>query len=190
MTHREPQAQLPKARVQYFVKFYEQTVDMLPHLQTAIYKCAATHLLHYEGLPAKIASCKWDIKDLGMDHNPYVEMMLNEFKRAKAKAEGLQKRGCLPGDTANAVWQAMCTHVVDTLIDGFSRVRKCSFEGRGLMKLDFQTLQVSSLTLFLLWIHSDSTAAPRAGWPEEDGSPQVNHGGRTFGRVYQCLLRA
>lgn len=56
---------------------------MLPHLQTGIYKCAATHMLRYEGFPAKIASCKWDIKDLGMDHNSYVDPMVKEFQRFK-----------------------------------------------------------------------------------------------------------
>ncbi len=56
---------------------------MLPHLQTGIYKCAATHMLRYEGFPAKIASCKWDIKDLGMDHNAYVDPMVKEFQRFK-----------------------------------------------------------------------------------------------------------
>ncbi|ELR18216.1 uncharacterized protein ACA1_369590 [Acanthamoeba castellanii str. Neff] len=137
------QSQLPKAREQYCVKFYEQTVEMLPHLQTGIYKCAATHMLRYEGFPTKIASCKWDIKDLGMDHNSYVDPMVKEFQRFKAQLEGVRKRGGLPGGTYNAMLQAACGHVVDVLIDGFSRVRKCSFEGRGLMKLDFQTLQSS-----------------------------------------------
>lgn len=74
---------MPKPREQYFIKFYEQTVDTLPHLQAAIYKCAASHLLHYEGFPSKIAACKWDIKDLGMDHNTYVNQMIAEFQRAK-----------------------------------------------------------------------------------------------------------
>jgi hypothetical protein len=62
----------------------------------------------------------------------------------------VRKRGGLPGGTYNAMLQAACGHVVDVLIDGFSRVRKCSFEGRGLMKLDFQTLQVRGSFLDLL----------------------------------------
>jgi hypothetical protein len=60
----------------------------------------------------------------------------------QTKLESVRRRGGLPGGAYNAMLQAGCGHVVDTLIDGFSRVRKCSFEGRGLMKLDFQTLQV------------------------------------------------
>ena len=71
---------MPKAREQYFIKFYEQTVDTIPYLQAAIYKGAASALINYEGLPAKIAACKWDIKDLGMDHNAYVNVMIKEFQ--------------------------------------------------------------------------------------------------------------
>jgi len=78
------QSLLPKQQEQHFVKFYRQTVDMLPHLKIGIYKCAAFEMLRFGGFPAKIAACKWDIKDLGVDHNDYINTMINEFKQFKA----------------------------------------------------------------------------------------------------------
>lgn len=140
---------LPKQQEQHFVKFYRQTVDMLPHLKIGIYKCAAFEMLRFGGFPAKISACKWDIKDLGVDHNDYINTMINEFKQFKTKMENLRRRGYLPEDPYNAVIQVACGHVVETLIDGFSRVRKCTFEGRGLMKLDFQTLQAGLKRILL-----------------------------------------
>ena len=38
------------------------------------------------------------------------------------------------------VWSAIVTHVVDRFVDGFSKVKKCSVPGRGLMNLDSATV--------------------------------------------------
>lgn len=44
--------------------------------------------------------------------------------------------GDLPEASYAAVWSCIVSHVFDRLVEGFSRIRRCSNEGRGLMLLD------------------------------------------------------
>ncbi|GAB2231111.1 hypothetical protein Droror1_Dr00027398, partial [Drosera rotundifolia] len=61
----------------------------------------------------RIANAKWEVKELGMEHNGYVQELLLDY--------GVEI-------------------VAETLVEGLSRVKRCTDKGRALMSLDLQVL--------------------------------------------------
>ncbi|OIV99299.1 hypothetical protein TanjilG_17109 [Lupinus angustifolius] len=84
----------------------------------------------------RIANTKWEVKELGMEHNGYVDLLLGEFKHYKTHLAhgGIRKEA---QDLLSAYGLEI---VAETLVEGLSRVKRCSDEGRALMSLDLQVL--------------------------------------------------
>lgn len=67
--------------------FFENLVDSVPDLAEHIHKTTARLLLHINGYVDRIANTKWELKDLGIDHNGYIDLLLGEFKHYKTRLE-------------------------------------------------------------------------------------------------------
>ncbi|KAL2897195.1 Syndetin, partial [Bienertia sinuspersici] len=95
--------------------FFVYLVDSVPDLTEHIYRSTARSLLHING---------------------YVDLLLGEFKhyRTRLAHAGIH----------NEVQEQLLEHgveiVAETLVEGLSRVKKCTDEGRALMSLDLQVL--------------------------------------------------
>jgi hypothetical protein len=88
-------------------------------------------------LPRDIAAANWDLKELASDCSTYVavvEAQCTELWFELAALPGIAPpvRLELWGNTL----EAMAAH----LVEGYSRVKKCSTEGRALMAMDLQAL--------------------------------------------------
>ncbi|KAH7838359.1 hypothetical protein Vadar_025411 [Vaccinium darrowii] len=116
--------------------FYAHMVDSVPDLTQHIHRTTARSLLHINGYVDRIANAKWEVKELGLDHNGYVDLLLGEFKHYKTRLAhgGIQK------EVQDLLLEFGLEIVAETLIEGLSRVRRCSDEGRALMSLDLQVL--------------------------------------------------
>jgi len=55
-------------------EFYRVLVDSVPDLTEHIHRTSARMLLHIDGYPDKIANAKWEVKELGIEHNGYVHV--------------------------------------------------------------------------------------------------------------------
>ncbi|XP_010666007.2 uncharacterized protein LOC104883225 [Beta vulgaris subsp. vulgaris] len=116
--------------------FFVYLVDSVPDLTEHIYRSTARSLLHINGYVDRIANAKWEVKELGMEHNGYVDLLLGEFKHYKTRLAhaGIDKE----------VQEQLLEHgveiVSETLVEGLSRVKRCTDEGRALMSLDLQVL--------------------------------------------------
>ncbi|KAE8688712.1 C-terminal isoform 2 [Hibiscus syriacus] len=111
-------------------------VDAVPDLIEHIHRTTARILLHINGYVDRIANAKWELKELGMEHNGYVDLLLGEFKHYKTRLAhgGIQK------DVQDLLLDYGLEIVAETLIEGLSRVKRCTDEGRALMSLDLQVL--------------------------------------------------
>ncbi|PIA43530.1 hypothetical protein AQUCO_01900133v1 [Aquilegia coerulea] len=116
--------------------FYTNLVDSVPDLTENIHRTTARLLLHINGYVDRIANAKWELKDLGMEHNGYVDLLLGEFKHYKTRLAhgGIQK------EVQDLLLEYGLEIVAETLIEGLSRVKRCTDEGRALMSLDLQVL--------------------------------------------------
>ncbi|GAV72103.1 DUF2451 domain-containing protein/DUF2450 domain-containing protein [Cephalotus follicularis] len=116
--------------------FYVHLVDSVPHLTRHIHKTTARLLLHINGYVDRIANTKWEIKELGLDHNGYVDLLLGEFKHYQT----MLARGGFEKEVQELLLEYGVEIVAETLVEGLSRVKKCTDEGRALMSLDLQVL--------------------------------------------------
>ncbi|KAA8544155.1 hypothetical protein F0562_022209 [Nyssa sinensis] len=116
--------------------FYVNLVDSVPDLTEHIHRTTARLLLHINGYVDRIANAKWEVKELGLEHNGYVDLLLGEFKHYKTRLAhgGIQK------EVQDRLLEYGLEDVAETLIEGLSRVKRCTDEGRALMSLDLQVL--------------------------------------------------
>ncbi|XP_059627026.1 uncharacterized protein LOC132269801 isoform X2 [Cornus florida] len=116
--------------------FYVHLVDSVPDLTEHIHRTTARLLLHIDGYVDRISNAKWEVKELGLEHNGYVDLLLGEFKHYKTRLVhgGIQK------EVQDLLLECGVDNVAETLIEGLSRVKRCTDEGRALMSLDLQVL--------------------------------------------------
>ncbi|KAL8476802.1 hypothetical protein ACS0TY_029197 [Phlomoides rotata] len=84
----------------------------------------------------RIANAKWEVKELGLEHNGYVDLLLGEFKHYKMRIA----HGDIQKEVQDLLLEYGLENVAETLIECLSRVKRCIDEGRALMSLDLQVL--------------------------------------------------
>jgi hypothetical protein len=67
---------------------------------------------------------RFDMKELGVDHSPYVDFLLKEFQTMRQKLGRELKSGCIPPKVKNYVWEATISYAMEQLVEGFSRAKK------------------------------------------------------------------
>eukprot|EP00250_Pteridium_aquilinum_P017784 c23783_g2_i2 orf=401-3664(+) len=60
--------------------FYSRTVDVAADLREHIYRTVARLLLNVGGYVDRVGNVRWELKELGTEHNGYVDLLLGEFK--------------------------------------------------------------------------------------------------------------
>ncbi|XP_027345196.1 syndetin isoform X2 [Abrus precatorius] len=116
--------------------FYLHLVDAVPDLTEHVHRTTVRLLLHINGYVERVANCKWELKELGMEHNGYVDLLLGEFKHYKTRLA----HGGIRKEVQDLLLDYGLEIVAETLVEGLSRVKRCSDEGRALMSLDLQVL--------------------------------------------------
>ncbi|WMV55835.1 hypothetical protein MTR67_049220 [Solanum verrucosum] len=116
--------------------FYVHLVDAVPDLVDHIHRTTARLLLHINGYVDRIANVKWEVKELGVEHNGYVDLLLGEFKHYKTRLA----HGGIRKEVQDLLLEYGVDNVAEILVEGLSRVKRCTDEGRALMSLDLQVL--------------------------------------------------
>ncbi|TMW93811.1 hypothetical protein EJD97_011127 [Solanum chilense] len=116
--------------------FYVHLVDVVPDLVDHIHRTTARLLLHINGYIDRIANAKWEVKELGVEHNGYVDLLLGEFKHYKTRLA----HGGIRKEVQDLLLEYGVDNVAEILVEGLSRVKRCTDEGRALMSLDLQVL--------------------------------------------------
>ncbi|KAM7278268.1 hypothetical protein ACFE04_005402 [Oxalis oulophora] len=124
--------------------FFAHLVDPVPDLTQHIHKTTARSLLHINGYVDRVANAKWEVKELGLEHNGYVDLLLGEFKHYKTRLN----HGGIQPEVQELLLEYGVDIVAETLVEGLSRVKRCTDEGRALMSLDLQVL-ISGLQHFV-----------------------------------------
>lgn len=117
-------------------EFFGTLVDTVPDLAEHIHRTSARMLLHINGYPDKIANAKWEFRELGIEHNGYVDLLLGEFKHYKTRLD----HGGISKELQHLLLGYGIESIAEVLVEGLSRVKRCSDEGRALMSLDLQVL--------------------------------------------------
>jgi len=80
---------------------------------------------------------RWELNDLGIEHNGYIDQLLLEYKQYSSK---LVLQGSLQKEMLELLLEYGADTLAETLVEGLSQVRRCNNEGRALMSLDLQVL--------------------------------------------------
>jgi hypothetical protein len=127
---------LSQSNTSILEEFFGTMVDSVPDLAEHIHRTSARMLLHINGYPDKIANAKWEVKELGMEHNGYVDLLLGEFKHYKTRLD----HGGISKELQDLLLEYGIDSIAEVLVEGLSRVKRCTDEGRALMSLDLQVL--------------------------------------------------
>jgi len=133
------QGLLPKAREKNVADFYAQTIEIIPELSRFMYKTMVSKWLNWEEYINTIANTKWDLKEIGIEYTPYVDNLLKEMttvnKRLTKETRPLPKR------TKTLITEVSVIFLMEMLVEGYSRARRCTNEGRVQMSLDLKNIQ-------------------------------------------------
>jgi len=91
-------------------------------------------------LATSIANVKWDNLNIEiLDCNKYVAEVLKEFQNYQKKLNSVEL--LTSTQLMEKMWEIPIANVMDELIEGYSRIKKCDSMGRNLMKYDFNELE-------------------------------------------------
>lgn len=111
-------------------------------LRRPVYMLVAVRCIDYEKVLNGMASVRWDVREILSQHSPYVDHLLRELQTFSMRMQEVAKNRLrinpLPSDAHNLLWESVLRGVNRTFIEGFSRAKKCTNEGRALMQLDYQ----------------------------------------------------
>ncbi|OEL23349.1 hypothetical protein BAE44_0015634 [Dichanthelium oligosanthes] len=116
-------------------EFYRTLVDSVPDLTEHIHRMSARMLLHIDGYPDKIANAKWEVKELGIEHNGYVYVLINGLQhivsanvRPKLQTVETFIKSIheleIPLSSTNSSF--LCVHVVLILVKSWHIINSCA----------------------------------------------------------------
>jgi len=130
-------------------QFYSDTLSVVPELRKQCYHTIAKNLMNLEQVPNMIEKTKFDTKELGLEHSGYVDFLIREFKEFSRR---LNEMPDVPEYVKKLLWDKLILHAMEDLVEGYSRAKKCTNEGRALMSLD--------VNIFTHSLHSISPLNP------------------------------
>ncbi|KAF2069584.1 hypothetical protein CYY_009098 [Polysphondylium violaceum] len=130
--------------------FYVQTVSVVASLKNLCYKNITSQLLNLDNIQNLVTGIKWELKEAPTtESNNYISQIIIEFHRFTGYLDEISSRsGILTPKVKNLLWENTITFAMETLIESYSKIKKCNNYGRNLMIMDLKKLQagLESLT--------------------------------------------
>jgi hypothetical protein len=122
--------------------YIEQLQVVAGQLRALVYKSMCPQLVqHSITLPQITDNCGWDSKKLRDSHHDWVDNLVTSCKEVWLYI--VSTDSCFADSSLlvrEQVWLELCQSAFDVVLEGYSRVRKCSGEGRAAMTMDLNTL--------------------------------------------------
>lgn len=94
-------------------------------------------MIDYEPIVAQIRNRSWAVREIGTQHNAYVDQLLSHVSQLIGSLAALT----VPEHVQHTLMTQVVASVCEQLVDGYAHTKKCSDEGRALMSLDVTTLR-------------------------------------------------
>jgi len=133
---------LPKAREKNVLDFFAE-VEAIPDLARYCYRRLGMRQLEWEEFVGQVANTRWDIKEVGIEHSAYVDWIMNHLTRFGKIVQLEMKTYAIPARPITMLWEELIRHAMEQLVEGYSRAKKCTNEGRTIMLLDLKMFQNS-----------------------------------------------
>ncbi|CAD7701080.1 unnamed protein product [Ostreobium quekettii] len=135
---------LPPESARVMDSYYSRTVDATQDLKECAFGNAARRLLNQvldpsRGTAVQVASTSYDKDDPSVSHASWAHILGEHIGRF---SEVLNYSG-LPKGVVGKLWEHAMAVVAEVVVDGLSRVEKCSMAGRSMMSVDLSHLENS-----------------------------------------------
>ena len=114
--------------------FVNRTVMAVEDLREHVFHRVAKLLVNLAWVPEEIEKCDWAIKDVGMQQHQWVDRLNGQFYQFQLKLDAVG----VQGEALKEFWSHAVSAANESILEGFSRVKKCTIEGRAAMSLDLQ----------------------------------------------------
>lgn len=127
---------LPREKHKDMDNFVENTLSCLPHLRELIYRGLANKIISAQKLLPIVQDVKWDSDQMPPENNEYVNAIAQTMGEFLPKIRQAVKGGVYPEEILLHIWSYLITHAAEVMVEGWSRAKKCTVQGRALMQLD------------------------------------------------------
>eukprot|EP01107_Rhizomastix_libera_P002773 TRINITY_DN1477_c1_g1_i1.p1 TRINITY_DN1477_c1_g1~~TRINITY_DN1477_c1_g1_i1.p1 ORF type:complete len:587 (-),score=177.49 TRINITY_DN1477_c1_g1_i1:19-1674(-) len=118
--------------------FFTSRVGLAPVIRSYLIKVISFPLASsLERLPEMIEKVNWEVPP---DSRPFSQFTIKEVKSVETKAEAILKAGNISIESYQELFEYIGLYIMDLLLDGFTRIKKCSLDGRTMMVMDFQLI--------------------------------------------------
>lgn len=129
---------LPRNYSEECLGFYERYVDIVPVIRDIIMETISERFVNVADLPQQIEKQRWTTTDIEMAHNPYINSLIEEFRMLTVKLQQVVLQGIVSRPEKDFLLKKCICLAMDQLVEGYSRIKKCSAQGRTQMALDVQ----------------------------------------------------
>eukprot|EP01112_Ceratiomyxa_fruticulosa_P022483 TRINITY_DN8232_c1_g1_i1.p1 TRINITY_DN8232_c1_g1~~TRINITY_DN8232_c1_g1_i1.p1 ORF type:complete len:995 (+),score=244.59 TRINITY_DN8232_c1_g1_i1:207-3191(+) len=138
------QAMLPSNILEsHFNTFFNDTLGIVDELREYMYKGLAFSIIETEKILKAIDNVKWDTLSLPAQNSPYVDFLLKMFQFLVARFDEMDRAtGCFTPKSRTSLLFYMVARSMDTLLEGYTRIKKCSAMGRAAMQRDLKEIQI------------------------------------------------
>uniref|UniRef100_A0A7S0DR85 Syndetin C-terminal domain-containing protein n=1 Tax=Amorphochlora amoebiformis TaxID=1561963 RepID=A0A7S0DR85_9EUKA len=119
-------------------------VKVCREIRVRIHRQIARLVIDSNRLLQSVTSCKWDIHELSSRNHDYIDTLVTNLKDAAGVVEA---HGRLPGHIGRNVYRGMVEFVMRSLIGCYSRLKRCTTEGRASMSLDLNVFRSQAVKL-------------------------------------------
>ena len=130
------QALAPETLAGQLDTFLNRTVMAVDDLREHVFHRVAKLLVNLAWVPEEIEKCNFAIKDVGMQQNEWVDRLSGQFYQFQVKLDAVG----VQGESLKEFWKYAVSAANESILEGISRVKKCTIEGRAAMSLDLQML--------------------------------------------------
>jgi len=127
---------LPEKETNKCDSYISNYVLISGQLRGFLYKAMCPQLHFATQVIGSIVECSWEAKKVREVHHPWVDRLININKQVWNYLQLNDQFGESTTIVREQVWLEICQSAFDITIEGFSKVRKCSSEGRAAMSMD------------------------------------------------------
>eukprot|EP01034_Spumella_vulgaris_P021596 gene21596-27634_t len=118
-------------------QYVDQIQMVAGELRALVYRAVCPQMIKHYSILSLISECSWDTRKLRDAHHEWVDLLVKNCEEVwnymVLTEDQFAESSAL---VREQVWLEVCQCAFDLLLDGYSRVRKCSSEGRAAMTMD------------------------------------------------------
>lgn len=137
-----------KTTMNSLMRFYTHTVNVALDLRKPVYCGIANKIINYDSILQQMSQVKWDVKELLSQESPYVDFLVQQFALLHTKLSTIDREIQIPDIVRQIIFEECAFLTNNTLVEGFACAKKCSTQGRALMRLDFQNFATKVEQIF------------------------------------------